>query len=42
VSIDAGHTDLSVIGALLLENDGRTNFEINTLDEIVTDMWAER
>lgn len=42
MSTGAGHTDLSVIGALRLENDGRTSFEANTLDEIVTDMWAER
>jgi hypothetical protein len=38
VSTGAGHTDPSVIGALLLENDGRTSFETNALDEIVTDM----
>jgi len=42
VSAGAGHTDLSVIDALLVESDGWISFETNTLDEIVTDMWAER
>ena len=42
MSTGAGYTDLSVIGALLFESDGRTSFETYTLDEIVTDMWAER
>jgi len=42
MSTGAGRTDLSVTGAMLLENDGRTSFETNTLDEIVTDIWAER